>query len=409
MKTVGVVLALVCLLNTQVFTQVNSPQVNFKFGKGLQIVAPDSSIALKIGFRFQSLLTSERNLAESETWNSNFLIRRSRLKFDGWALSPRLAYKVELGLSNRDLSSSKDFAQTSQAPKIILDAVVKYKLNDHLSLWFGQTKLPGNRERVISSQKLQFVDRSLVNSIFNLDREMGIQLHSRFQPSEKFILKPAFSWSFGEGRNITSNNFGGYHYTGRLELLPLGEFTGGGDYFESDLNREPIPKIAFGATLSLNRGTSRQSHTGRFLQDSLGNYLLHDLNTFLLDFIFKYRGFSVMGEIADKKITGLPSAIENTLLQDPILDAHGNGYYTGKGYNLQFSYLFKNNFEVATRITEVVPDSPASFTRINEYTLGASKYFYGHNLKLQSDISLIDKAKTDSNRLRFRLQMEFAF
>ncbi|WP_373517340.1 hypothetical protein [Pricia sp.] len=34
----------------------------------------------------------------------NFLVRRARLKFDGFAYSPKLKYKLELGLSNSDLS-----------------------------------------------------------------------------------------------------------------------------------------------------------------------------------------------------------------------------------------------------------------------------------------------------------------
>ena len=109
-----------------------SPDVELKFGKGLQILAADSSMALKIGFRFQSLFNSERSLADDGEWQSNFLIRRARLKFDGWAYNPNFAYKVELALSNRDLSSSSDFEETSEAPKIILDAVAKWKFHKNL-------------------------------------------------------------------------------------------------------------------------------------------------------------------------------------------------------------------------------------------------------------------------------------
>jgi phosphate-selective porin OprO and OprP len=34
----------------------------------------------------------------------------------------------------------------------VLDAVAKWNFAENFSLWFGQAKLPGNRERVISSQ-----------------------------------------------------------------------------------------------------------------------------------------------------------------------------------------------------------------------------------------------------------------
>ena len=62
-----------------------------------------------------------------------------------------------------------------------MDAVLKNHINENWSLWFGQTKLPGNRERVYSSQELQFVDRSLVNARFNLDRDVGVQTISQGQ------------------------------------------------------------------------------------------------------------------------------------------------------------------------------------------------------------------------------------
>jgi hypothetical protein len=92
---------------------------NSKFGKGLvNVVAKDSSFSLKFGMRFQSLYTStwdfpdNENLQNAET---NFLIRRSRLKFEGFAYSPKLEYKVELGLSNRDIRGAT--VLTSNAPR----------------------------------------------------------------------------------------------------------------------------------------------------------------------------------------------------------------------------------------------------------------------------------------------------
>ena len=39
-------------------------------------------------------------------------------------LAPKLKYKLELGLSNRDISGASEF--TSNAPRYILDAVIKW-------------------------------------------------------------------------------------------------------------------------------------------------------------------------------------------------------------------------------------------------------------------------------------------
>ena len=395
-------------LVAQSSAQKQLPDVELKFGKGLQVLAADSSMALKIGFRFQSLFNSERSLADDSDWQSNFLIRRARLKFDGWAFNPNFVYKVELALSNRDLSSSSDFEVTSGAPKIILDAVAKWKFHKNFTLWVGQTKLPGNRERVVSSQKLQFVDRSIVNGTFTIDREMGVQLRSKFKAGN-MVLKPMASLSFGEGRNTTVSNIGGSHYVARMEVLPFGEFTSKGDYFEGDLKRENTGKLAIGASYSYNNGTPKQKTTGKFLIDTEGNYLENNLETFFIDMMFKYQGFSLMAEFADKKVVNNPFGNTDVDFRSSIIDANGRSYYTGQGINTQLSYLLQNNLELAARYSQIMPDTDVSFAGIKEYTFGLSKYVVGHNLKVQADVSLIDKTGASHNKLRYRLQTEFAF
>ena len=150
---------------------------------------------MKIGARMQFLSTNNWTIEDGSLNNpeSNFSVRRARLKFNGFAFSPKLKYKIELGLSNRDISGASEF--TSNAPRYILDAVVKWNFHENFELWFGQTKLPGNRERVISSGNLQQVDRSLLNSRFNIDRDLGIQLRHYFNLSERFVIKEAFSFA----------------------------------------------------------------------------------------------------------------------------------------------------------------------------------------------------------------------
>ena len=181
-----------------------------KFGKGLfNLIGKDSSFSMNVSARMQMLGTSNWDVNNGlSNPTSNLLVRRARLKFSGFAYSPKLKYKLELGLSNRDIGKASSF--TNEAPKYILDAVVKWNFSGNFVLWFGQTKLPGNRERVISSGDLQQVDRSLLNSRFNIDRDMGFQLRHHFNLTDKFIVKEMFSMSQGEGRNITTGNLGGH-------------------------------------------------------------------------------------------------------------------------------------------------------------------------------------------------------
>ena len=113
------VVTLICIC---AFLSINAQESNApKFGKGLfNLVGKDSTFTMKVGLRFQTLATSQwdadNGLSNPE---SSMLIRRSRLKFDGWAFSPKLKYKVELGLSNRDQSGASYF--THDAPRYILE------------------------------------------------------------------------------------------------------------------------------------------------------------------------------------------------------------------------------------------------------------------------------------------------
>jgi phosphate-selective porin OprO/OprP len=354
-----------------------------KFGKGISIIAADSSFSLKFGARFQTLYEATYT-EDTEVYAEQLSTRRWRLKFDGYTYSPKLEYKIEIGLSNRDIGEEQ--------PRIILDAVLKYHFNKNLSVWFGQTKLPGNRERVISSQKLQFVDRSNVNGRFNLDRDVGIQIHHKNEIG-KSVIRQMASISMGEGRNPTSTNTGGYDYSARVEYLPFGEFTSNGDYFGSDLKREKSPKLAFGITYDFNNGASNsRGQLGSPVTDLLGGIVTNDLQSIYLDAMFKYSGWSMMSEYVDR------SGQEN------IAD-----FGTGTGFVIQAGYLFNNNFEIAGRYSTIESDNGLSSIKDeNEYTLGLSKYIVGHSLKIQSDFSY-DEFIQSENRYKFRFQIELAF
>ena len=79
-------------------------------------MASDSSMSMKFHYRIQSLFTGEYDQS-SETWETNALIRRSRLKFSGFAFTPKLKYKGEMGLSNRDIAINKEDGNTSGAAR----------------------------------------------------------------------------------------------------------------------------------------------------------------------------------------------------------------------------------------------------------------------------------------------------
>lgn len=404
------IIALLLSFGSESFSQSKLETV---YRKGIEFTAYSDStkekavFKLKPGFRFQTRFETMGDVAGKDKWDSNFLIRRARLKFDGFVLTPNLVYKIELGFSGSDMRTTSDFKEAGGAAKIIYDAVVKWRFQKNLTLWAGQTKLPGNRQRLVSSQASQLVDRSEVNSIFNLDRDIGAQLHGKFSAGQ-VVIKPIFAFTKGDGRNIVSKNMGGFSYTGKLELLPLGEFTNKGDYSEADLEREPKPKLALAASANYNQGASRQKQTGSFLVDTAGEYMSNNLLTVFADAMFKYKGFSFLAEYAFKKILLKPgqtlSVTDSTLVSEL-----GHSHHTGQGVSVQAGYLFKHNWELAARYTTVIPDWERSFNASSEYTVGVSKYVVGHKLKVQTDVTLIDAINATDYSIRYRLQMEFAF
>ena len=379
--------------------ETNAPS----FGKGLfNLVGKDSTWTMKIGTRMQILAVSNWDAVNGGLINpeQNFLIRRSRLKFDGFAYSPKLEYKIELGLSNRDISGASEF--TNNAPRYILDAVAKWNFYKNFVLWFGQTKLPGNIERVISSANLMQVDRSLLNSRFNIDRDMGFQLRHHFYLSDKFLVREIFAVSQGEGRNITTGNLGGHQFTSRLELLPFGTFLSKGDYKGSDQKREQTPKLMLAATFDSNQNAVKtRSNQGAFMMTDSG-FFETDINTLFIDAMFKYDGFSLMGEYAHR-------TANDPLAKNSDGSLTGDVVQVGDGINLQAGYLFKNNWEVSGRYTGINLDQ--EITRANpqtQYTLGVSKYIVGHSLKVQTDLSYLSE-EADQNGLMYRLQLDIHF
>lgn len=364
-----------------------------KFGKGIfSFKGKDNTWGIKMAARMQMLSTfnfeNENGLGNM---SSTALLRRARLKFDGFAYTPKLKYKLELGLSNNDLSGGD--ATTKNANRLILDAVVMWNFAGNFELWYGQTKLPGNIERVISSGNLQFVDRSRLNKEFTIDREFGFQLRHHFNLTDKFVVREKLAVSQGEARNITVANKGGHHYTSRLEFLPFGLFESKGDYKGGDLKREKSPKLmlSIGQSYVEDAVRERGNQGGYFIDLEDASTIdsdATDVSTFFADAMFKYKGFSFMGEYAAR------NAKDETNVR------------VGDGLNLTAGYLLKSNWEIAGRFTNVSLDGAAKVEDRNEYTVGVSRYIAGHKLKVQTDLSYIDIiGKTNTVGFRFQVDI----
>ena len=386
-------------------TSLNAQEISdTSFGKGLiNFVAKDSSFSVKFAPRFQvrSISSWDHDGNQYGSPEHNFIVRRARLKFDGFAYSPKLKYKLELGLSNRDISGANDFNRNT--PRYILDAVIMWNFSGNWELWAGQTKLPGNVERVVSSANLQLVDRSLLNSRFNIDRDLGVQLRHETNLGGDFLMREKFAVSQGEGRNVTEGNEGGLQYTARLEFLPFGTFKSKGDYSQSDLKREAKPKLMLGFTYNYNQDTVRErGFAGDYMIRTDGSIYETNQTTIFADAMFKYNGFSFMGEYAKR------TADDEIATELDGLTPTGDIVLTGNALNLQAGYLFKSNYEIAARFTTLEYENVTGALPTEQYTLGVNKFVVGHKLKVQSDISYTTLDGNDDN-ITFRLGFDIHF
>lgn len=230
--------------------------------------------------------------------------------------------------------------------------------------------------------RLPFIGRSRLNSRFNINRDVGLMLTHKHKLTGDFILIEKIVFSQGKGRNITAGNFGANEYTFKLEALPFGTFQSKGDYVASVIKKESTPKLSIGLTYDINNQAARE-------RGNLGSFIDADgtpgktLNTFFADLMFKYQGFSAIIEYTDK------SSEED----DPILLSNITGdiigeYYNGSSLNIQAGYMFKNNYEIDAMVTSTNPDVGVD-NDDNRYTFGLSKFFVGHGLKTQTDITYI--------------------
>ncbi|MGL4293312.1 MAG: porin, partial [Bacteroidales bacterium] len=256
---------------------------NIEVGKGITFQPKDKWYKLTMRIRMQNMvgLSFDDRFSLDKT---EAQVKRLRLRFDGYIYSPKLTYSVQLGFTPYD---SKPLPNGNM--NIVRDAMIYYIPNATWNIGFGQTKIKANRARTNSSSALQFVDRSIVNSEFNIDRDFGFFGEYNTRLFSDFNLVARGSVTSGDGRNFQSSTKSGFSYTGRLELFPLGRFKAYGDVFEGDFEREETPKILLAGAYSYNDRAKRlRGQTG----DLIAGDQTRNLANYYFDFIFKYRGFA---------------------------------------------------------------------------------------------------------------------
>jgi hypothetical protein len=379
----------------------------YKFGEGLNFSTDDGYTMRITGYLQPYIETKTYTDVDENSTQNRFRMRRIRLRFDGKLKNDRFKYRFAFDLSG---TSEAGDASTNN---FLLDAFVSYDITNRIKATFGQrSTFTDNRELFMLSNTLQLVERSRVTSAFASIREFGLFLEGGFKTGKGSYLKPYFVLTNGDGGNVLQRDFGGLKIGGRIDYLPFGLFTNFGQFRQADIVRERTPKLVVGANFSHNNGMSsrrgRDSGTILYLNDN-DEESLPDYTKYGVDFLFKYQGFSALGEYV-KTTASVPGDITQRVRNDgstsTTFDVNGiqdvENYVKGRmmlgeAYNIQAGYLFKNGISLDARYTHLKADdhsflnNATFYNRPNYYTIGISKYLSrNYGAKIQADWTYID-------------------
>ncbi|NME71644.1 porin family protein [Flammeovirga aprica] len=397
-----VFLALIGLLPTLLFAQdidddqtndvdllENTNTSNFELGNGLNLNMNEGDYSFKISGMLRPSYGYEG--FDRDTSANNYLyVGAARINLEGKAVKEKVSFFIEA-----------DFVNSFT----LYEAFVAFHINEKMKLSVGQ-KLTFTNDRAysINESQLSMVNRSPLSNSFTTDgREFGIFYESSFQIGN-VILNPLVAITSGDGMNSFGDNSidvdkGGLKYGGRLEILPLGAFSGKeGHRHVVDFYREEKLKLAINGSFSYNVGASEKTGDGHGdfqLFDENGKEKFPNYGKFYIDLLLKYKGISFSADFVNsfayskKDIYSSPQAVIRFTGEEV-----SSKYVLGTAFNAQADYLFSNQWGINIRYTTLMPEyenyDQSILQKEDWYTLGVGKYFKGDALKIQAMGSFID-------------------
>ena len=343
-----------------------------------------------------------------------FGVHRTRLVFEGFAFSPDINYFVQFRNDTADSTTQLGGARSMTQ---LYDSYLTFRQIPWANLRIGQYRTHFGRQEFFSSALLQFVDRGFVAEAFVPNvidrRDQGVTI---FSDQEKYPVNYAFGVFNGVGINLnklglsTPGNANELMYVGRITADILGK----PGYPEGDLANSQAPQLAVGASYGYNGGLQTNT-TGvgsnnqvSTAMASLGNgRLLNqgvvDIGTAGVDFVFKYKGFSLQGE----------GFVRNVDTHDPSTRiGNATGYYVQGGY-----FVLPEKLEVVGRWSAMDPDTRTTQDIMTSGLGGLNWYLNGHEHKVQLDYGVIATrlgaadvgGAVSLSETRFRLQYTIVF
>jgi phosphate-selective porin len=379
--------------------------------KGFRLESRDGNWQTNLQWRAQMRYTNPTSGDPRQIDNftadpqSTFENRRLRMKIGGFGYRPWLGYYFELDLQP---SRDPDDSSTSASARVIDWRITAAKY-DWANLRVGQWKIEHNRERVDSSGRQQFVERSIVNRIFTIDRQVGAQLSGHLFQNTWSDMRYWAGVYTGEGRGVR-NPDDKMMYAARLQWNFLGRDL---KWKQTDVEytEKPTGSLGFGWATHEGRCT-RWSSSGcgnldGFTEPKPAADGQFEVENLVQEFAFKWRGWSVQEEFHWKTVEDNVTGTKNDF----------TGAYAQTGY------FFHNLFPVVPKPLELAfryafvkepneTDRALDNTR-QEFTIGANWFVAGHNNKFTFDYSYLTLEDEFFNREvndnRGRVQWDISF
>jgi hypothetical protein len=414
-------------------------QPSFKawYDRGFNFSMNDNAFFLKVRFRTQIRYTQRvRNDAwrnpgdaknfpdllgvfgdyranRSEGESSQFNLRRFRLYFMGHLFDPDFKYYIQL---------RAETAENAQAPGALqlFDANFTSTHLNWMHAQFGQYKVYFNRAQINSTASMQFPERALVMDAFTasgLDRrDIGLTIMNdeevypvnyyfgvfngagpSFNRLGSFVSEDPNTTPGTTQRNINANarvDVDRLMFAGRL----MWNIMGHPGYGEGDMFYSETPQMAVGGGYAFNPAINTSTSNG-FVGIDLANlnyrrqlaafgnarqlgWGLVDYSTWALDYVFKYRGFSLQTEYYFKNVIRHDKGRPDLGGGNTAPGEFGNatGWYIQSGY-----YVIPRKLEFAARYAYWDPDTHSADDLIKQVDVSLNWFLngtYDHQIML---------------------------
>ena len=296
----------------------------------------------------------------------SFRIRRMKTKLDGWVYDKDLTYELQLNWPDtanplEDANINYDFTEGKKA----------------FQLKAGQYKVPFGRQQLTSSGSQQFVDRSIVSDEFARGRDIGMQVWGLPMGGKLDWRVGVFN---GAGRTVSRNDNDKYQTNARVTWQPFGDVK----YSEGDFDSTGTPLFAVAGQYESNErpvaaAGSTPAHTAD--REIVGG-----------DVVFKFKGFSLFGEIFDA----------STDRSGTVSDFDHDGWSVQAGY-----FVIPQKLEVALRLAELDPNANVADNEREESGVAIGYFFNKHNHKLQADYRQIETQSPGNSVTNDELRVQY--